>query len=256
MELDEAVDRFKADPEASGFIIDFDGTLSAIAPRPEEVEALPGATEVLEALAGIYPLVVVLSGRRAQEVARLVPARGVRYAGVYGAEELAGGSLQELPESSSWRGMASRLARDAEAMIRAEGLTGAEVEYKDVALSLHYRNAQSPDTETRLIDWAEAAAPRRGFNSVRGRKVVELRPAAVSKAAAVERIVSETNLERAFLAGDDSADVEAMARLIEILPASITVGVDSSEAPPNLGAVATHLVSAPLEVVRLLRRFV
>src|SRR2546427_8482753 len=85
---DAFVASVREDPAGAGFILDFDGTLSGIAPAPAEARALPGASGVLATLAERYPLVAILSGRRAEDVSGLILARGVRYLGLYGAEEL------------------------------------------------------------------------------------------------------------------------------------------------------------------------
>ncbi|MEA2535052.1 MAG: Trehalose-phosphatase, partial [Actinomycetota bacterium] len=64
--LDAFVRAVREDPAGAGFVLDFDGTLSGIAPTPAEASALPGASGVLATLAGRYPLVAILSGRRAE----------------------------------------------------------------------------------------------------------------------------------------------------------------------------------------------
>ena len=61
---DAFVASVRADPARAGFILDFDGTLSGIAPTPAEASALPGAPGVLATLAGRYPLVAILSGEQ------------------------------------------------------------------------------------------------------------------------------------------------------------------------------------------------
>src|SRR5215831_10445579 len=90
----------RRDPASAGFVLDFDGTLSGIAPTPAEACALPGASGVLAALAGRYPLVAIVSGRRAADVYGLIPADGVRYLGLYGAEELLPGAAPAPPRGT------------------------------------------------------------------------------------------------------------------------------------------------------------
>ncbi|HEY9421471.1 MAG TPA: trehalose-phosphatase, partial [Thermoanaerobaculia bacterium] len=63
--------------------LDYDGTLSPIAPRPE-MATLPEPTrEVLRRLAGEVPVVIV-SGRGREDVAALVGLDGLAYAGSHG----------------------------------------------------------------------------------------------------------------------------------------------------------------------------
>src|SRR2546427_10447989 len=84
---DAFVASVREDPARAGFVLDFDGTLSGIAPTPAEARALPGASAVLATLAARYPLVAILSGRRAAGVSGLIPAEGVRDLGLFGGAE-------------------------------------------------------------------------------------------------------------------------------------------------------------------------
>jgi trehalose 6-phosphate phosphatase len=256
LDLDAFVNVFKNRAQASGFVLDFDGTLSQIASKPSGVAPVAGSVDVLEALAAGYAVVALLSGRRAENLAGIVGAKAVRYVGVYGAEEYREGELIQPPEADRWRGMASRLARDAEALVLSEGLLGTEIEYKDLAVSIHYRNAERQDAAQIVRGWAENAAPKRGFDCGVGRKVVELRPRGVSKAGAFEKIVSETRLEGITTAGDDYADVEMLARARELMgTAALRIGMTSDEEPAGLRDEADLLCSSPGELVELLRKF-
>ncbi len=244
----------REDPAASGFVLDFDGTLSEIVLDAAEASPVAGASEVLAELAKNYGLVALVSGRRAEFLAGLVDAEGVRYIGVYGAEEFAGGRLVHPPEADRWRGTASRLARDAEALITTEGLTGCEVEYKELAVSLHFRAA--PEHGGLLVDWAQTVAPRRNFQANLGRMVVELRPARVSKAETLRRLIDQSGVRYLLAAGDDHADVEALLAAKDILgQQAITVGVASNEEPPGLREASDLVVSSPAEVVAVLGEF-
>jgi trehalose 6-phosphate phosphatase len=241
----------------AGFVLDYDGTLSDIVADPEAAEPVAGAIEVVAELAARYRLMALVSGRRAEFLANLFGANnGVRYYGVYGAEEHREGRLLLPPETDSWRGMASRIARDAEAFIHTEGLEGCEVEYKDVAVSIHFRNAENPRYGTLLVDWARDAASKRRFIANLGRMVVELRPQRVSKAETLRRLISETALEFVLAGGDDHADVEALAMAKELLDdRALTVGVASPEQPPNLERICDLMVASPTQMVEMLREF-
>lgn len=240
------------DPAAAGFVLDFDGTLSAIAPTPPEATALPGAEGVLAALAARYPLVAILSGRRAEDVAGLIPVKGVRYLGLYGAEEVRPGQAVVAP-----RQLASGLVDGARAFIQREGLTGAEVEDKGHSVALHYRNATSPDAGKAIAAWARDRAEVLGLQVRPGKMVVELTPPGPSKADGLERLITEEGLRRVVVAGDDVADVGALRRAGELLGGdALRIGVRSPEAPPGLEAVADVMVPGPAGVLELLSRFV
>lgn len=257
MDLKRFVKEFRSHPEEAGFVLDFDGTLSAVVDEPAAVAPVAGSVETLELLAERYALVAILSGRRAENVYEIVGARGVKYLGIYGAEELSEGALDQGLLADAWRGMASRLARDAEALIATEGLSGCEVEYKDLAVSVHYRRARDPERAAGLVaSWAESAAPRRGFESNVGRMVVEIRPAGISKASALARMLERERLGWMVAAGDDYADVEALARAKELLSDRVlTAGMASREQPPGIEEVSDIMLPSPEAAVEFLRRF-
>ena len=251
----------REDPARAGFILDFDGTLSGIAPTPAEARALPGASGVLATLAGRYPLVAILSGRRAEDVRGLIPASGVRYLGLYGAEELG-------PRRPSRRRMGPRgalgtprspaagLVGEAKAFIEREGLTGAEVEDKGHSVALHYRNATSAAAGEAIAAWALARAGALGLDVRPGKMVVELTPPGPTKAEAVERLVAGAGIRRLVVAGDDVADVAALRRAGELLgTGALRIGVRSPEAPAALEEVADVMVPSPEGVLEFLRRF-
>lgn len=254
--VEDFAEAFGRDPGASGFVLDFDGTLSTVVGRPASAAALPGVPRLLERLAARYRVVALLSGRRARDLHALVGAEGVRYVGLYGAEEFSGGRLVQPESAETWRGMASRLARDAEALILAEGLSGCEVEYKDLAVSVHYRNAADPGAEEAILTWAEAGAARRGFRWGAGRKVVELTPEGISKGSALERVVREEGLRRLVAAGDDYSDISALRAAGELLGNdALRIGVRSQEEPEDLASHSDVLVPSPERAVALLARF-
>lgn len=248
---------YLAEPVSAAFMLDFDGTLSPVVADPAAAVMVPEAAEVLALLTSIYPTVCVVSGRRAQDVAARVGVEGISYYGLYGAEVLADGTLDQHPDADQWRGMASRCARDAEAMIASEGLVGCEVEFKDLAVSIHHRNAVDPAAGSHILSWAEAVAPRRRMVATTGRMVVELRPSGMSKSSVVTALAAEPSIERLMIAGDDASDVEAMraaGSLGGIRP--WRVGVRSTEEPAGLAEVCDLLVDSPVALVHHLAEFV
>jgi trehalose 6-phosphate phosphatase len=243
----------REDPARAGFILDFDGTLSGIAPTPAEARALPGASGVLATLAERYPLVAILSGRRAEDVRGLIPARGVRYLGLYGAEEL---NPSDALVTVTPRGPGPGLVDEAKAFIQREGLTGAEVEDKGHSVALHYRNATSPGAGDAIAAWALDRAEALGLQVRPGKMVVELTPPGPTKAEALERLVAGSGIRRLVVAGDDVADVEALRRAGELLgTGALRIGVRSPEAPAELEEVADVMVPGPEGVLEFLGRF-
>lgn len=242
-------------PRRTSFILDFDGSLSLIVEDPGAAAPVEGASDALARLAASYGSVAIVTGRRAEDAAARLKAPGLRYLGLYGAEELTVAGLVQHPGAEQARGMASRLARDAEAMLMSDGLQGCLVEYKDLAVSIHHRTAVHPDAEELIYSWASAAAGRRGMMATKGRKVVELRPMWMTKASAVESLLSDGAFSHCLVAGDDVSDLEAMFRA-QASPGveALKVGVVSAEAPEELVAAADVTVSGPDQLLMLLMR--
>ena len=66
-----------AQPERSGILLDFDGTLAPIVSRPDQVVPAPAATEVLRSLADRFGVVAVISGRPTEDLERFVGVVGL-----------------------------------------------------------------------------------------------------------------------------------------------------------------------------------
>ena len=77
--------------------LDFDGTLSPIVEDPQAARPLPGIVELLGPLAERFAAVAVVSGRPAAYLAEHAAARGVRYLGLYGLQEIREGQLRVDP---------------------------------------------------------------------------------------------------------------------------------------------------------------
>ncbi|HLF69914.1 MAG TPA: trehalose-phosphatase [Actinomycetota bacterium] len=246
----------RSSPDTSGFILDFDGTLSAIVDDPDAATVVSGVRPILGALADHYGLVAILSGRRAEDVASRVVVPGVVYVGVYGAEQFIDGEITTSSKAPLWREAVVSLSEDVNRLVESARLEGCLVEPKDVALSIHFRNSPSPEAPAVLMSWARAAVAVHGFTASFGRMVVELKPTEISKAGAVASLIESRGVEFLVLAGDDSADVEAMIAVRATMGDGVLcVGVASSEQPDGLQENADVMLDNSEEVGDLLRRF-
>jgi trehalose 6-phosphate phosphatase len=226
--------------------LDFDGTIAPIVEDPEAARPLPGVVELLEPLAARYAAVALVSGRPADYLARHAPARGVRYLGLYGLEEIVDGRVQVDPRLEAARpavDAAHQELRDHPAVRDS----GAWLEDKRYAVGVHTRRVADPDGWAGPIDQAaRQIAERHGLEVVPGKLVWELRPAVASdKGHAVGKVVAESGAGSVVVAGDDRGDLPAFAAAAALGQGSLRVAVRSSEAPPELLAAADLVVEGP-----------
>jgi len=224
--------------------VDFDGSLADIVEHPDDARPVAGAGEALTALARRVAVVAVITGRRAEDVARLLATEGVRYEGLYGLQEAAA----ELA-----------LAVVAEVERAAAVEPAAWVEEKGASVAVHYRAAPDPDlARHRLLGALAPVAAASGLELAEGKRVVELVPAGrPRKGGTVERIAGELDLGSVFYAGDDVADLDAFSALDRLASAGVVtvrVAVRSAGTPEALLAAADVVAEGPAGTVDLLRR--
>ena len=227
--------RLVEEPARAALLLDVDGTLAPIVPRPQDAIVPLETQSELRRLNEHYALVACISGRAGEDARAVVGISELVYVGNHG--------LELEPEAEAW---AERL-RAFLAQIDWPDL----VEDKRMSAALHFRN--TPE----LRGTAEAAAERAqaaGFKTRFGRKVLELLPPLpVNKGTAVRRLLEQRGLRRALYAGDDTTDLDAFAAL-DTLELGIRVAVASQEAPATLADAADIVVGDPRELVELLRR--
>ena len=238
--------------------LDYDGTLSPIAARPE-LAALPAATrEVLARLARQVPVVIV-SGRGREDVAALVGLSGLAYAGSHGFD-IAG--PPPAPGAPPLRlevglevgdGVPERIGRAAE-RLRQEltDVPGVLIEPKGFAVSIHFRLADAADVPRieQAVDAAVAAVP--GLRKGHGKKLFEIRPDLDwDKGQALLWLLDALGLDRPdvlpFYLGDDLTDEDAF-RALGDRGVSILIAEEPRE------TAAAYQLRDPDEVRRLLER--
>ena len=239
----------------SALVSDLDGTLSAIAPTPEEAFVLPGCRRALERLKDRLDLVAVISGRPGSEAQRLLGVPGVLYLGNHGLDSRIGlerpARSPEAEEGTGSRGLRLALVELKEALA---GQPGLRFEDKEATISIHYRSAPDPKTVRSLV-LAEAAraAARHGLAVGEGKRVVELRPAHwAGKGACVEELIRGYALSGLVYLGDDHPDLHAFETLARLRQTedllTLSVGVAGPEAPSGLAEGADVVLAGPEQV--------
>ena len=204
--------------------LDFDGTLTRLRPRPEEVWLDSSTRRALGVLARSRRFRVwVVSGRRQADVRARIRVPGIRYLGLHGwegatfGESVSNNSAAALAHAKAW--MSASLA----------ALPGVWVEDKEFILAVHYRSA--PEFSVRCAHQIVQGVVRRSSDSLRlagGNKVWEVMPLEVKdKGAAVRHeLASVSGPAVPVYVGDDAGDEPAF----KVLSNGITIRVGPARA--------------------------
>ncbi len=210
-------------------LLDVDGTLSPIAPRPDYAVVPPATQAVLRALVALpHVHVASISGRAADDARRLVGVDGTWTIGNHGFEiappNAPATARDDVTAYAPRIGEAARRTRE---LAREDG--GIIVEDKRWTLSVHYRLAH-PRIVPELTSQVEAIATELGLRVMRGKEVLELRPPIdIDKGSAALDLARELGaLDESgsvLCAGDDRTDEDAFRALRREKPAAVTVRV-------------------------------
>ena len=226
--------------------LDYDGTLSEIAPEPDLARLVPGALGALKALAARRDRldIAVVSGRELRDLRNRLPLRGVAISGVHGLQFLdADGTWEVAPEVAECHDDFERVRQWLEENVPVRGFA---IEDKEIAIALHYRNAP-PAVGAYVRDaFAQFVAECTTYLTARhGKMVVEALPKTASKANAVRMLLERAGKGHTpVYFGDDLTDEDAFA---EIGEGGVTVLVGE----PRRSA-ARYRVESPRDVVRIL----
>ena len=245
-----------------GLAFDFDGTLSPIAPTPEEAQLYPGVTDMLQR-AQRYARVAILTGREIEDGARKINLDGLTYIGEHGLAwsdglpwlhpvHVASDALEYIPSGTYLLDLVE--ARQAE-------LPGIIVQRKRVGGSIHYRLAPDKEqTHQKLLELLAEPARSVNMQLSEGKQVVEIRPPlAIHKGLALRQFVQRNELRGLIFAGDDRTDLDAMLEIPGLRQqglAALAIAARHSDTPPELLQHADMMVDAVPGMVALLRDIV
>lgn len=244
-----------ANPRKTGIFSDLDGTLSEIAPTPDDAIITGEMRSIIKRLAGKYAVVSIVSGRDSNEAKKIVGLDDIIYIGNHGLEWLDDGKQFYVPEAFDFYGLASNLAVELAAILDGFDLV---VEKKKLGVAIHYRQAQ--DKKLAKISIKQSIKPfleKYSLKSLEGRYVIELKPDLnVNKGEAVTVVALRKGLERALYLGDDVTDVDAF-RAFKALRSegrveTVSIAVASDEAEPSIIGEADYVVQNVGEVQDLL----
>jgi trehalose 6-phosphate phosphatase len=232
-------------PSRPLLFLDYDGTLAPIVDDPMEAHPHPAVPELLAELDARVPVWIV-TGRDVDALDHFLD-RPLKVIGLHGAQKgRVGGEVEHLMSDAAARAIGT--LRES-----VPDVDGVEVEEKDRAFAVHYRQARSKDeAKDRLQAWLDATPEI--VDAIWGKDVVELRAKGLTKGTAVRRIAADHPDRTPVYLGDDVTDEDAFEALHALRDEEdrevVTVKVGDGD------TAATYRLDGPDAVVDYLRRFV
>lgn len=235
--------------------LDYDGTLTPIAPTPAEAVIPNDVKKILSDLSRMPGCSVsVVSGRTLSELKKIIGIPGIYYAGNHGFE-IAGPDISfESFMTPDVRQIMERIKMDLNKKLA--GIPGIFLEDKYFTLSLHYRlvdTKKEPWVKKRFMQICAPLDKDKKIKISCGKKVLEVRPPVIwGKGNAVlwlltkrRHTVSGKDIVPVCV-GDDVTD-EDVFKAFKVKEITVVVG-------KNKKSSARYYVENPSEVQRLLKQ--
>jgi trehalose 6-phosphate synthase/phosphatase len=231
--------------------LDYDGTLTPIAARPEDARLGEAARQALEQAARTPNLdTVIVSGRALEDVQRMVGVTGLTYVGNHGFEVEGPGLSYRHDGVAKYR---ATLDQAAEALA-ALAVPGAWVERKGMTVAYHLRGVAETDQmaaeeDAGVVLRRQRLAVRGGKCLVEGRPPIDWHKGHAVLYVLVRRHGADwPSRVRALYVGDDETDEDAFHSLRGIGRSIVVAPV-----PPERGTAADFRLPDPDAVLQLLR---
>jgi len=234
--------------------LDYDGTLTPIADRPEQAALSDSMRAIVRNLAERCTVAIV-SGRDRHDVEELVGIDSLIYAGSHGFDIASPtGRHLERREGAEYGTLLSTVERWVHADL--DGIDGVLIELKKASVAVHYRLVAESDRPrvTAAVDTVLAKHPE--LKMTPGKMVCEIQPKLDwNKGKAVLYMLEALDLDKADVMplyfGDDITDEDAFAAL---KGRGISVFVGHAEDPEvaDRDTVADYRLEDPDETGRLL----
>ncbi|GGE05709.1 trehalose 6-phosphate phosphatase [Polymorphobacter glacialis] len=190
------------DVAGDALFLDFDGTLTVIRPRPDQVVVgIQMRRCVMRARTALSGRMAIVSGRSVAVINSLLSIDGIAVAGIHGLErrDAKGVWTRTAPTT----GMAAARP-EVEALVTSR--PRLQMEDKGLSIALHYRGA--PELRTFAEDAIGAIAGRHDLLLQAGSMVLEIREKGPDKASALTAFMAEAPFAgaRPIFVGDDLTD--------------------------------------------------
>jgi trehalose-phosphatase len=230
--------------------LDYDGTLAEFAPTPQTVAPVPQVVDLLKRLASkVAVRLTVISGRRLDDLRRLLPVPGIYLAGTYGLDlQTPQGVLIQRADFIAIRPILEKIKPQWQEILGDQ--QGFFLEDKGWALALHARFAEDDDADQVLAlarEIVEHNLPEELFRILGGHKFLEVAPVAAHKGQTVEYLLANYPLPDALLlyVGDDDKDEQAFTAIHAHHGLAVKVTHGSQETQHT---EADYLLDSPADV--------
>ncbi len=230
----------------AGLLSDIDGTLARISLDPAAAEVDPVIKASLLQLVRHVDVLGVVTGRSAEEAARLVDIDGVIWLGNHGMERFENNEILTAPQALPFEAPLKRVLDEARSRLDDPLIY---FENKGVTGSIHYRNTTEPSVAQRqIVEVVTPLVEREGLRLSQGRMVVELRPPVpLNKGTALRSVVDQFGLKSILFMGDDVTDLDAMRVVTSLREegkiAGLSIGVVGPETPAEVKEESDRIVS-------------
>ncbi len=245
-----------------GLAFDIDGTLSPIAPTPDEAQLYPGVASLLEQ-AREHAHVAIMTGRALDDGAAMVNVDDITYIGSHGLEWSDGlpasHPVRVAPEAFAYLEPGKALLDLAERDLAT--LPGIIVERKCIGGTIHYRLCPDPEQARRaILSLLEEPARRANMRLDEEKRAIGVRtPLDINKGQALLWFMLRFGLRGMLFAGDDHTDLDAVLEIERLRQhgiAALAIAVQHNDTPRELLAHADITVHGVAGMVELLRKIV
>lgn len=215
-------------------LLDYDGTLSAIYPSPEE--AIP-TKELLTTLTDLASdprnKIVINSGRDKQTLEKWFGSFDITIAAEHGASYKEDGVWYDRVRNQEWKAGLYPLLN-----LYVKKTPKSRIEIKETSIAWHYRECDpwlGPIRAVQLTNSLVSICLKNKLSIIQGNKVIEIKSPDYSKGSEVRRLLDANHYDFILAMGDDTTDDD----MFEALPLdafSVKIGNISQKANYNLSS--------------------